>query len=103
MRAHFVPLHDAPQAHPVYDRSLHAFALPGAAAGGVSLGWVAYAVAEGGLPVTGLGQFAAAGWGVATFVGVGVGVALGGLAGALLALFRLPGAKKGKRPGERRR
>lgn len=94
MHAHFVPLHDGAQAHRIYHRSLLTFALAGAAAGGAVLGWLAYAVAEGALPVAGLGQFAAAGWGVATFVGAGVGMALGGLAGGLVALYRLPPRKK---------
>lgn len=94
MHARFVPLHDAPQEHPIYERSLLTFALLGALAGGVVLGWLGYAVAEGGLPVAGLGQFAAAGWGVATFVGAGTGVALGGLTGGLIALLRLPRADR---------
>lgn len=72
------------------------FALIGAFIGGVALGWLAYAVAEGNLPIEGLGQFAAGGAGVATFTGAGVGVALGGLVGGLVALFRLPRAQPPK-------
>lgn len=94
MHGRFVPLRDAPLEHAIYDRSLLAFALLGALTGGLVLGWLGYAVAEGGLPIAGLGQFSAAGWGVATFVGAGVGVALGALAGGLVALFRLPRAER---------
>lgn len=94
MHARFVPLNDSPHASRIYDPSLLTFGLLGALAGGLLLGWVAYAVAEGSLPVAGLGQFAAAGWGVATFTGAGVGVALGGLTGGLIALLRLPRAKR---------
>lgn len=96
MHARFVPLHDALREHAIYDRSLVMFSLLGALVGGVILGWLGYAIAEGGLPIPGLGQFAAAGWGVAAFVGAGVGVALGGLAGGLVALFRMPRAEKSK-------
>lgn len=96
MHARFVPLHDAPREHPIYDRSLVMFSLLGALVGGVILGWLGYAVAAGGLPIPGLGQFAAAGWGVAAFVGAGVGVALGGLAGGLVALFRMPRAQSAR-------
>lgn len=100
MLARFVPLHDAPREHPIYDRSLLLCTLIGALAGAIILGWFAYAVAEGSLPIAGLGQFAAAGWGVATFVGAGMGVAFGGLAGGLIALFRLPRAQAGEHPHE---
>ena len=96
MHARFVPLTDAVGGHPIYHRSLFTFALIGALGGAAVFAWLGYAVVEGGLPIAGLGQFAAAGWGVAAFVGAGVGVALGGLAGGLVALFRMPRAEKSK-------
>jgi hypothetical protein len=89
-------LHGPPREHIIYRPSLLTFALIGALIGGAAFGWLAYAVAEGSLPIEGLGQFAAGGWGVATFTGAGVGVALGGLAGGLVALFRLPRAQPAK-------
>lgn len=96
MHGRFVPLRDAPREQTIYDGSLVTLALLGASAGGIILGWLGYAVAEGPLPVAGLGQFAGAGWGVATFVGAGVGVSLGALAGGLIGLFRMPRAKTGR-------
>lgn len=94
MQGRFVPLADAPRGHPIYRASLASFALLGAAMGGLVLGWTAFNVVEGPLAIAGLGQFAAAGWGVATFTGAGVGAALGGLAGGLVALYRMPPAPR---------
>lgn len=98
MQGRFVPLADAPQGHLIYRPALLIFALLGAAIGGLVLGWTAYNVVEGPLAIAGLGQFAAAGWGVATFTGAGVGAALGGLTGGLVALYRMPAAPRRKRP-----
>lgn len=65
-------------------------ALPGALLGAAVLGWLGYALAAGTLPIRGLGQFAASGWGIGLFTGAGIGVALGGLTGseALLEIGR---------------
>lgn len=89
-QAMLVPLVDDDKAGRIYDASLLRFALIGAFAGGVALGWLGYAIAAGVLPIAGLGQFAASGVGVGSFVGSGLGVALGGLGGAVIALYRLP-------------
>lgn len=85
-----VPIVDVHEAGRIYDRSIGRFALAGALLAGAALGAVAYAIAAGIWPVAGLGQFAAAGTAPATFVGAGVGIALGALTGALIALYRLP-------------
>jgi hypothetical protein len=85
-----VPLVDEQQAGRIYDPSIHRWALAGALAGAVLLGLLGWAVAAGVLPLAGLGQWAAAGPAVGAFTGAGLGVAGGGLAGALLALYRLP-------------
>ena len=85
-----VPIVDVHEAGRIYDRSIGRLALIGALLGGVALGVLAYAVATGVWPIAGFGQFAAAGAAPAAFVGAGTGIALGGLTGALLALYRLP-------------
>ena len=84
------PLIDKQEADSIYDRSIHRMTLLGALVGAVVLGWLGYAVAAGGLPVAGFGQWAGAGPGLGAFAGGGIGVAAGGLLGALIALFRLP-------------
>lgn len=55
----------------------------------IMLGVVAYLISNGVWPVRGFGQFSAAGSGPATFVGVSVGIALGGLLGALQGLYKM--------------
>jgi len=84
-----VPIVDEQGAGRIYDPSILRLTLAGALVGAVLLGWLAFAIA-GGLPVAGLGQFSAAGAGAATFTGAGIGLALGGLVGGLVALYRLP-------------
>lgn len=85
-----VPIVDAQGAERIHDPSILQLTLAGALIGAVLLGWLAFAIAAGGLPIAGLGQFSAAGAGAATFTGAGIGVALGGLVGGLVALYRLP-------------
>lgn len=89
-RPGIVPLVDVHGAARVYDPALLRLALLGAALAGTLLGLAAYGLAAGLWPIAGLGQFAAAGTAPATFVGAGVGLATGALAGALVALYRLP-------------
>jgi hypothetical protein len=88
-----VPLVDEQDAGRVYDRSMLHLALIGAVLAGLLFGALAWALATGSWSVSGLGQFAAAGTAPATFTGAGVGAALGGLAGALVALYRIPRAQ----------
>ncbi len=85
-----VPLVDTQQAGRIYDSSLLRFALWGAVAGGFLLGWLAYGLAAGSLPVMGLGPFSAGGNAVAIATGGGIGMAVGALAGSLVALYRMP-------------
>ena len=85
-----VPIVDVHEAGRIYDRSIGRYALVGAVLMGLALGAIAYAIAAGAWPIAGFGQFAAAGTAPATFLGAGVGIALGALAGALVALYRLP-------------
>lgn len=80
-----VPLVDAYAGRSFYAPRLVWFALAGAALFAI----LGYALADGTLPWPGLGQWAAAGRGPATFAGAGLGAAIGGLVGALLALGRL--------------
>jgi hypothetical protein len=74
----------------VYHSSIAGLAMRGGAIGAVVLGVLAWLVASGAWPWRDVGQFAAAGEGVAAFTGAGVGAAAGALTGALTALFRLP-------------
>lgn len=85
-----VPLVDDQEAGRIYHRSIHRLALLGGLAGAAALGWLGWALAAGAMPVAGVGQWAAAGPGVGAFTGAGLGTAAGGLAGALIALYRLP-------------
>lgn len=94
-----VPLVDEHEAGRIYDASIHRWALAGALVLGVALGLLGWAVAAGALPVAGLGQWAAGGPAVGAFGGAGLGVAAGGLAGALLALYRLPPRRPPHRHG----
>ncbi len=70
----------------VYHESIARSGVAGALLGAPVLGFVAWLVASGVWSLRDLGQFAARGPVVATFTGVGIGAALGGLAGALIAV-----------------
>lgn len=85
-----VPLVDEQEAGRIYDPSLLHWALWGALLGTVLLGWLGTAMANGDLPIAGLGQWAASGPLLASVTGGGLGIAVGGLIGALLALYRMP-------------
>lgn len=74
----------------VYHESIARSGLAGALLGALTLGFVAWLVASGLWSLRDIGQFAASGPAVATFTGAGLGAALGGLAGALFAVYRLP-------------
>ncbi|MCJ8163386.1 hypothetical protein MKJ04_00930 [Pontibacter sp. E15-1] len=80
--------HD-PEGRPVYHPIIAKFTLIGAVFLGVLLGWLAYMVASGVWPIRDLGQFSASDNVVATFVGASVGVALGGLIGSIMGVFRM--------------
>lgn len=84
-----VPLVDAYAGRSFYAPRLVRFALAGALGGAALFAILGYALADGTLPWPALGQWAAAGRGPATFAGAGLGAAIGGLVGALLALGRL--------------
>ena len=85
-----VPLVDETSDGCVYESSVAIFALVGMGLGAVLLGWLGWALADGAVAVTGLGQWAASGVAVGTFTGAGIGAAIGALVGALFALYRLP-------------
>lgn len=89
-----IPLVDAHGERAVYQSKILRFALVGALLGAVALGLAAWLVVNGTLPIAGLGQLGAAGLAVAVFTVAGTGVALGGLIGALCALYRLPRADR---------
>jgi small-conductance mechanosensitive channel len=56
---------------------------------GVVLGVLSYLVAYGTLPVADLGQFSASADWVAGITGFGVGIAIGGLAGGFVGLYKI--------------
>lgn len=85
-----VPLVDEQEGMRIYDPSLHRFALIGGSVGAVGIGAVGWSLADGALAIAGLGQFAASGVSPATVAAATVGLAAGALAGALIALFRIP-------------
>ena len=78
-----------PEGNLVYDPIIGKLALWVGIATALVLGIVAYLVAVGVWPIAGLGQFAAAGSRVAVFTGASVGLALGGLTGALIGLSKM--------------
>lgn len=71
--------------HPVI---LHQ-ALIWAAIVGIILGIVSYLIAYGTIPVQDLGQFSASYDWVSALTGAGAGIAIGGLAGGLVGLFKM--------------
>lgn len=73
----------------VYDPIILRLALFGAAIGAITLGFVGYMVAEGRWPIVDLGQFSAVFPGTAMVTAAGVGVAIGGLIGALIGLHHM--------------
>lgn len=73
----------------IYHRSLGVYALAGFLAGGIILGFIAYLISTGSLPVSGFGQFSASGTAPAVTVGFGIGSAVGALAGGIIALNKL--------------
>lgn len=91
-----VPLVDEHEAGRIYDPSLLRWALWGAVIGVLLLGGLGYGLANGSVAVTGLGQWASSGTAVGAVAGGGLGLATGALAGALLALYRMPA----RRPDE---
>ena len=95
-----VPLVDRTRAGVVYDPSMLWLTLLGAAVGLLILGVAAFAIATGRMPVAGLGQMAAGGFGPAVVAGAAVGAALGGLIGGLIACRRLPPALSGESAAE---
>lgn len=85
-----VPLIDEHQAGRIYDPSIHRYAFWTALGCGLLVGWIGFAVAEGGLAIAGLGQWAVSGAAVGAVTGGGIGLAIGGFVGAVVALYRLP-------------
>lgn len=85
-----VPLLDEPEpGRVIYDARITLWALAGAALGAIALGFIGWLIAAA-WPIRDFGQFAASGTTVSTLTAAGVGAALGALAGALMALVRLP-------------
>lgn len=84
-----------PEGNLVYDPIIGKLAIWAGIATALLLGILSYLVATGIWPIQGFGQFAAAGPAVAVFTGTSVGLALGGLTGALIGLSKM--IKKNKR------
>jgi hypothetical protein len=74
----------------IYHPSMLRLAILGGSAGGIALGVFGYLIASGILPIAYFGQFTAAGTAPAVFCSLGLGLAVGALAGALTALYRIP-------------
>lgn len=88
------PWDDAPIDVRIWDPAIPRMALLIGALGAVLLGAVGWLVAEGVLPVAGLGQWAAGGVAPAVLTAAAVGLAVGGLIGGTAALWRLPAAPR---------
>jgi len=82
----------------VYAASMSRLALVGALTGALALGLIAWIIASGIWSLPHVGQFGAAGPGVAAFTGAGIGAATGALAGALAALYRMPARRAPRQP-----
>lgn len=93
-----VPLVDVQTAGRIYDPSILSFTRFGALVGALVIGWLAFAIARGSIPVAGFGQFGAGGLGPAVVAGAGIGAALGSFAGGLTAVMRLAPRRPTKRP-----
>lgn len=78
-----------PHGKPVYHPAILHYALWGTLIGGILFGLFLYLLAEGILPIAGLGQLAAGGEAPATFLGAGFGIALGGVIGGLIGMRKL--------------
>lgn len=70
-------------------------ALIWAAVVGVVLGVISYLVAYGTIPVADLGQFSASADWVAGITGLGAGIAIGGMAGGFVGLYKMMKMGKG--------
>lgn len=80
---------EGPMGLPIYDPVILNTAAIGALLIGVLLGVISFLVARGVWPIQDFGQFSASQDWVAAITGGGVGIAIGGLAGALLGLNRM--------------
>lgn len=85
-----VPLVDEHEAERIYHPRLLRWALWGALAGALLLGWLGFALATGTLALAGLGQWATAGPVAGAVTAGGIGLAVGALVGGLAALLRMP-------------
>jgi hypothetical protein len=85
-----VPLVDEHEAGRIYSPAILRASLWGALLGALLFGWLGAAMANGDLPVAGLGQWAVSGPTLAAVTGGGLGIALGGLTGALIVLYWMP-------------
>lgn len=74
----------------IYVPAIHRLLLLGAVVGGALGALLALLMASGTLAIAGLGQFTAAGLPAPLFFAASAGIALGGLAGGLAGVFRLP-------------
>ena len=93
-----VPRLDEQGGAAIFHSSIPWAALAGGIVGGVVSGVLAGMFAAGGIPIAGLGHWAAAGTAPIAFAGTGVGACSGALSGALVALFRLPSRKSAAKP-----
>ncbi len=85
-----VPLvdHD-PEGRLIYHPAIGRGTIWGGLIGGIIFGLLAWLVAEGAVPICGLGQLGAAGNGPAAFLGFSIGSGIGGLVGAVLGMRQL--------------
>lgn len=78
-----------PQGQLIYHPVILNQALLWAAVVGTVLGVISYLVAHGTIPITDLGQFSASADWVAGITGFGVGMAIGGMAGGCIGLYKM--------------
>ena len=93
-KARTVPLIDKNEGKTIYSPALPRLALIGGALGAALFGFIGYALADGIIVISGLGYWASAGPGPATFAASAIGAALGGLTGGVIALFPGPGKNR---------
>nr|WKN38585.1 hypothetical protein K4G66_07705 [Tunicatimonas sp. TK19036] len=88
-----------PEGNLVYDPVIGRLALWTGIGTALAVGLISYLIATGLWLIPSFGQFAAAGPTVAVFTGGSVGLATGGLTGALIGLSKMVKKNKEKHPG----
>jgi hypothetical protein len=77
-----------PHGNLIYDPSMLSLAVVGAIIGGITVGFIAWMVADGAWAVVGLGQMSAGNRGPAAFLGFVIGSGIGGLFGSIMGIYR---------------